>query len=91
MKYFMIVRNLNYRQVWWPLYLARFDFMLYYCPRKLMDKSDALFQWLDYNTGFYNNEDIILIKLEFFTIQVIECIIVEGKKKALLIDIHHGN
>lgn len=87
----MIVRNLNHRQVWWSLYLVMFDFMLYYCSKKLIDKSDALFQWPDYSNGFYNNEDMILIKLEFFTIQVIECVIVEGKEESLLIDIYYGN
>ena len=38
---------------------------------------------------FYNNKDLVLIKSEFLTVQVIKDIIVEGEEKALFTDICH--
>jgi len=42
LEYFMTAKKLNCKQAQWSLYLARFNFMLYFKPRKFMDKPDIL-------------------------------------------------
>ena len=64
----MIAKKLNYRQVWWSLYLARFNFKLYHYPSYLMGKLDALLQRPDFSTGSHNNKSVVLIKLEFLAV-----------------------
>ena len=83
----MIAKKLNHRQVQWLLYLARFNFKLHYCFDHLIDKSNILSQRLDHSTKSYNNKNVVLIKLEFLAVQVLEVVVVEGKKKTLLRDI----
>ena len=65
----------------------QFNFKLYYHPRKLMSKSNVLSWRSKYDTGFYNNEDMVLIRPKFFAIQIMEDIIVKGKEKTLLMNI----
>jgi len=55
-----------------------------------MSKSDTLFQRLDCNTSSQDNQDVVLIKLEFLTVWVLKGIAVESKEKAFLIDIWYG-
>ena len=40
---------------------------------------------------FYNNKDLVLIKSEFLTVQVIKGIVVEREEKALFTDICYKN
>jgi len=55
-----------------------------------MSKLDTLFQRLDYNTGPQDNQDVVLIKLEFLTVWVLKDIAVESEEKPFLIDIWYG-
>ena len=82
----MVAKKLNCKQAWYLLYLTRFDSKLYHHSNRSMGKSDALLQRLDYDIGFYNNQNLVLIKLEFFAIWVTEDIIVRDEEKALMID-----
>ena len=43
LEYFITAKKLNCRQAQWLLYLARFDFVLHYCPSKSMDKPNILY------------------------------------------------
>ena len=41
-----------------------------------------------YGTSFYNNKNVILIKLKFLVIHILKNIVVVEEEKILLIDIH---
>lgn len=66
------------------LYFSKFDFKLYHYSGRLIDKSNTLSQRLNHGTGSHDNKDIVLIKLEFLTIQVLEGIVVEYKGMEIL-------
>ena len=42
---------------------------------------------VDYSTGFQDNQNIVLLRLEFFTAQVLEDTSLKDKEKTFLIDI----
>ena len=48
-----MAKKLNCRQVQWLLYLARFDFILYYCLSKFISKLDIVMGHLNTN-NFYS-------------------------------------
>jgi len=56
-----------------------------------MGKSNILFQRPDHGTNPTDNSDIVLIKLKFLVVCVMEDIIVEDKEKTLLTDICYEN
>jgi len=70
------------------LYLTRFDFVLHHYLGKSIGKSDALSQKLDYGDSLCNNENIVLIRLEFLIICTMEDLTFEEEEYSLLIDIH---
>lgn len=86
LEYFIIIKKLNHRQNWWLLYLARFNFILYYCSAKSMSELNIMLYWLDDRDGSYNNENVVLIKLEFLAVWVMEDLTFEGKESSILID-----
>jgi hypothetical protein len=47
LKYFMIIKKLNRRQVKWAEFLAKFDFKIAYQSEKKNDKADALTRRFD--------------------------------------------
>ena len=66
LKYFMAAKKLNYYQAQQSLYLARFDFLLYHRPERSMEKSNTLSRQSDYSTRALDNQEIVLLYLEFF-------------------------
>jgi len=56
-----------------------------------MGKLDALFKRLDYEDCSHDNEDMVLIKLEFLVVQMIERLAFEEEKHSLLTNIYQGN
>jgi len=44
LEYFIMAKNLSYRQVWRLLYLVQFNFILHHLPKKFIGKSNAIFQ-----------------------------------------------
>jgi hypothetical protein len=68
LKSFMAAKNLNHQQAWWSLYLSWFDFLLVHCPGKHCSKPDTLSHCTDHRTKGKDNEDIVLLKLEYFRI-----------------------
>jgi hypothetical protein len=68
LKSFMAAKNLNRRQARWSLYLSRFDFLLVHRPGKHCGKPDALSRRPDHRTEGKDNEDIVLLKPEYFRV-----------------------
>ena len=81
LEYFMKVQKLNKRQARWALYLSRFDFTLKHVLGSKIEKVDSLSRRLDWKVGVErDNEDKILVKLEWLEVQRIEGVevIIEG-------------
>ena len=47
LEYFMKAQKLNRKQVYWALYLLRFDFILKYVPETKVEKTNRLSRQLD--------------------------------------------
>lgn len=56
-----------------------------------MEKSDVLSRQLNHGTRAQDNQDIVLIHPEFFTVCTLEDFILEGEKYSILTDIYYGN
>jgi len=91
LKYFMTAKKLNHRQACWALYLARFDFLLHYCPRCTIGKLDAMSRRADHGNGALDNENIVLLQLEFLVVRALEEVKLTGVEQKILSDIHKGN
>jgi len=61
LKYFMMAKKLNCYQAHWSLYLARFDFLLYYHSGCTMGKPDAFLRRADHGNRTSDNENIVLL------------------------------
>jgi len=61
LEYFMTAKKLNHCQARWSLHLARFNFLLHYCPGHAMGKPDALLRRADHGNGASNNENVVLL------------------------------
>ena len=69
----MKVQKLNRRQARWILYLSRFNFMLKYVPGSKMGKTNSPNRRLDWKVGVEkNNENKILVKLEWLEVKKTE-------------------
>lgn len=56
-----------------------------------MGKPDALSQCADHSDGSEDNQDIVLLWPELFTIQALEGLMAEGEEQDILQDICRGN
>jgi len=54
----MTAKKLNCRQAHWSLHLARFDFLLYHCPGRIIGIPDALLRRADHGNSASDNENI---------------------------------
>lgn len=68
----MMAKKLNYKQLFWLLYLVRFDFVLYYCLSKSIDKPDTLSQRLDHGNSLHHDKNMILLKPEYLVVYALE-------------------
>ena len=68
LEYFMTAKKLNQRQACWSLLLAQFDFVMHHRPSKTMGKSNALSQRSDHGSGVKDNDNMVLLTLDFSTI-----------------------
>jgi len=91
LEYFMTAKKLNRRQARWSLYLARFDFLLHHRPRHAMGKPDALSRRADHGNGASNNENIVLLRLEFLAVHALEGVELTGMEQKILSNIHKEN
>ena len=69
LEYFMTAKKLNRCQACWSLHLARFDFLLHHCPGRAMGKPDALLRKADHGNRASNNENVVLLRLEFLVVR----------------------
>jgi len=91
LEYFMTAKKLNCHQARWSLHLAKFDFLLHHRPRRTMGKLDALSRRADYGNGASNNENIVLLRLEFLVVHALEGVELTGMEQKILSDIRKEN
>jgi len=91
LEYFMTAKKLNCRQARWSLHLARFDFLLHHRPECTMNKLDALSRRADHGNGASDNENIVLLRLEFLAVCALEGVELTGVEQKILSDIRKGN
>jgi len=91
LKYFMTAKKLNRRQARWSLHLARFNFLLHHCPGRTMGKLDTLSKRADHGNGASDNENIVLLQLEFLAVCTLEGVELTGIEQKILSDIRKGN
>ena len=90
LEYFRSAKKLNRRQARWSLYLPRFDFTLRHRPGRSMGKPDALSRRPDHGDASQDNQNLTLLRPEFFAIQALEGIQVSGEEAMILQDIRRG-
>lgn len=91
LEYFHTAKKLNRRQAQWSLFLSHFDYQLHHKPRRVMGKPDALLRRADHGTGQHDNEDVILLKLELFTIRALEGLELTGEEAEILKEVQKEN
>jgi len=91
LKYFMTAKKLNCRQARWFLHLARFDFLLHHRPRHAMGKPDVLSRRADHGNRASDNENVVLLRLEFLAVHALEGVELTGVEQKILSDICKGN
>jgi len=91
LEYFMTAKKLNRRQARWSLHLAKFDFLLHYCPRHTMGKPDALSRRANHGNGASNNENVVLLRPEFLVVRALEGVELTDIEQKILSDICKGN
>jgi len=91
LEYFMTAKKLNRCQARWSLHLARFDFLLHHCPGHAMGKPDTLLRRADHENGASDNENVVLLRLEFLVVRALEGVELTGVEQKILSDIHKGN
>jgi len=91
LEYFMTAKKLNCRQARWSLHLARFDFLLHHRPGRTMGKPDALLRRANHGNGALDNENIVLLRLEFLAVRALEEVKLTGVEQKILSDIRKGN
>jgi len=55
-----------------------------------MGKTDALSRWSDHGTGPEDNDNMVLLTLNFFTVQALEGLKAAGEERGILKDIWKG-
>jgi hypothetical protein len=75
LQYFKLPQKVNQRQAQWIQELVEFDFTLSHRTEVLNKKADSLSHRVDHDQGKNDNENIILLKPEYFRSQEI---VIEG-------------
>jgi len=91
LEYFMMAKKLNHRQAHWSLHLARFDFLLHYRSRRTIGKLNILSRRADHGNGASDNENIVLLQLEFLAVHALEGVELTGMEQKILSNIYKGN
>ena len=91
LEYFMMAKKLNHHQARWSLHLARFDFLLHHRPGCTMGKLDVLLRRVDHGNRVLDNENIVLLWLEFLAVHALEGVELTGIEQKILSDICKGN
>ena len=91
LEYFMMAKKLNRHQARWSLHLARFNFLLHHHPGRTMGKPDVLSRRANYGNGALDNENIVLLQLEFLVVRALEGVELTGIEQKILSDICKRN
>ena len=91
LKYFMTTKKLNCRQAHWSLHLARFDFLLHHRPGRVMGKPNALSRRANHGNGAFDNENVVLLRLEFLAARALEGVKLTDVEQKILSNICKGN
>ena len=91
LEYFMTAKKLNCCQACWFLHLARFNFLLHHRPGRAMGKPDILSRRADHGNGASDNENVVLLQLEFLAVHALEGVELTGVEQKILSNIHKGN
>jgi len=91
LEYFITAKKLNRHQARWSLHLARFDFLLHHRPGRTMGKLNALSRRADHGNGASDNENVVLLRLEFLAVHALEGVELTGVEQKILSDIRKGN
>ena len=86
----MMAKKLNQRQARWSLLLAQFNFVMHHRPGKSMGKTDTLSCWSDHKTGSEDNDNMVLLTLNFFAVWELEGLEAAGEERGILKDIQKG-
>ena len=86
LEYFRTAQKLNRRQARWSIFLQQFDFDLQHRPGKQMGIPDALSRRSDHGDGAEDNENMVLLKPEYFRIRANERghLYIAGEEKEIL-------
>ena len=84
LEYFMTAKKLNHCQARWSLLLACFDFVMHHRPGKSMGKTDTLSHRADHGSGLGDNDNIVLLTLNLFTVRALEGLQIMGEEKDIL-------
>src|SRR5882757_3916281 len=90
----MSAKKLNRCQARWSLYLSRFNFDMHHRPGRSMGKSDTLSRRADHGTGGGDNDNITLLRPEFFAahaVRALSGLSPEGEERDILRDIRNAN
>src|ERR1700677_4284902 len=89
LQYFLTSKKLNRRQARWCLFLSRFDFLMTYRKGALSMKVDVLSRRSDHDRGENDNDNIILLKPEYFRIAALsqEHVLINAEETPLLSEI----
>ena len=91
LEYFMTAKKLNCCQACWFLHLARFNFLLHHRPGRAMGKPDILSRRADHGNGASDNENVVLLQLEFLAVHALEGVELTDVEQKILSNIHKGN
>lgn len=71
LQYFKKPQKLNHRQAQWVTELSEYVINLSHKPGKTMGKANALSRMTGLETGVNNNEDIVMLKPEYFILNLV--------------------
>jgi hypothetical protein len=81
LQYFKKPQKLNRCQARWIIELAQYNFLLRHRPGALNKQADLLSHRADHDQGKEDNQDVVLLKPEYFRAQEL---VLEGVKKELM-------
>ena len=90
LEYFMTAKKLNCRQARWSPLLACFDFVMHHRPGKSMGKTDVLSRRADHGSGAGDNDNIVLLTPNLFTIRALEGLHIVGEERDIMREIQRG-
>ena len=86
-----MAKKLNCHQACWSLHLIRFDFLLHHYSKRTMGKLDTLLKRANHRNEVSDNENIVLLQLEFLAVCALEGVELTSIEQKILSNIYKGN